>query len=346
MISNSGHDEHGRYSAGAAGDQTGTEWQLRGWYNRPWDLVLRYPDKKVAQLIADLSKQAAENNLIGYDQGQRLSYWYALQEAGYYPKNITKKCEADCSSGVLANVRAAGYILGIAALKKVDPSGWTGSMKSQLCAAGFTPLTAMKYRTSDQYLLPGDILLNEMHHTAVNISTGSSAAADNKTPAAAAKPAADATSTICKNNLMKGQQWLNDYYGDFLDRVFGAQLVVDGEYGQKTRAAALAVWKDVCNRLYATALNIKSGEFDSNCRIAANKYALVGFFTSGTHTLICKMLLSAKGYYRGKMDSFGNHNLCLAIQAYEEKNGLTVDSGSADYCEAGAQVWGSLFGGI
>lgn len=36
MISNCGHDERGRYSSGKAGDQTGTEWYIRSWYNHKW----------------------------------------------------------------------------------------------------------------------------------------------------------------------------------------------------------------------------------------------------------------------------------------------------------------------
>ena len=46
-ISNSGSDENGAYRGGQAGDQTGTEWRMRSWYNRPWSCVLRYPDQKV-----------------------------------------------------------------------------------------------------------------------------------------------------------------------------------------------------------------------------------------------------------------------------------------------------------
>lgn len=42
LISNSGHDENGKYSGGKAGDQTGTEWALIPWYNRPWKCVLRH----------------------------------------------------------------------------------------------------------------------------------------------------------------------------------------------------------------------------------------------------------------------------------------------------------------
>ena len=71
LISNSGHDENGRYSGGRAGDQTGTEWALIPWYSRPWKCVLRHPNSAVRAKIAELAVKAAKNDLVGYDQGQR-----------------------------------------------------------------------------------------------------------------------------------------------------------------------------------------------------------------------------------------------------------------------------------
>lgn len=329
MISNSGHDESWNYSGGSAGDQTGTEWEIRSWYNRPWNLVLRYPDRNVGKLIAELARQAANNNNIGYDQGQRVTFWYALKDAGYYPKNIKVKCEADCSSGVLSIVKAAGYIKGIQALKNVDPNGWTGSMRSQLAAAGFETLSSSKYLTSDAYLLPGDILLNEQSHTAINLDTGSKAGKN--------------TGNSVRENVMLGQQWLNDYYGHFLDRVFGEQLVVDGEYGKKTRAAAISIWKDVCNRLYGFDLDIYSDYFGTMEKKAANEAALVEFGSSGTFPLICKLILSAEDYYHAKMNVDCGYDLCESIQKFEAGKGLTVDSSDPCKCAAGAEVWTKLF---
>ena len=176
MISNSGHDEHGSYTGGAAGDQTGTEWEIRSWYNRPWDCILRHPDMKVGALIAELAIEAANNNCIGYDQGNRDTFWAALQKAKYRPANITIKCEADCSAGVIAITKAAGHLLGLAKLQKLTAT-YTGDMKAAYKAAGFSVLTAKKYLTGDDYLLPGDILLNEGHHTATNITAGKAAQA-------------------------------------------------------------------------------------------------------------------------------------------------------------------------
>lgn len=196
MLSNSGHDEKGKYSGGVAGDQTGGEWSIIPWYNRPWGCVLRYPDAKVREQIAVNGEKAARNNKIGYDQNQRGTYWTQLAAANYDPSKITTACESDCSAGVLANVKAAGYTLGIAALKNINQNGYTGSMKAQLKAAGFEVLTDSKYLTSDAYLLRGDILLNEGHHTATNLTDGAKAKASTGTSQTAKKTAAEVAQDI------------------------------------------------------------------------------------------------------------------------------------------------------
>ena len=81
MISNCGHDENNRYSGGKAGDQTGTEWRVINWYNRPWKCVLRHPDAKVRKMIASMAKAAAVNNKIGYDQSERYTFCRQIRTA-------------------------------------------------------------------------------------------------------------------------------------------------------------------------------------------------------------------------------------------------------------------------
>lgn len=184
MISNCGHDENNKYSGGKAGDQTGGEWTKRSWYNRPWLCVIRHPDEKVRNLIAKYAKAAAENDKIGYDQNDRLTFWGALKNSKYDPAKITTKCEADCSSGVAAIVKAVGYTLDISDLKNVSEKMYTGNERSGLKKAGFSVYTASKYLTSDKYLLPGDILLydpdTKSGHTAINLDTGSSVKAEDE----------------------------------------------------------------------------------------------------------------------------------------------------------------------
>lgn len=176
MISNCGHDENNKYHGGKAGDQTGGEWTVRSWYNRPWTCILRHPDAKVREKIAEYAKSAAKNDNIGYDQWNRLSFWDELQKADYDPAKIKTKCEADCSLGVAAIVKAVGHKLGIKELEDVPTSMVTGNERSTLKKAGFTVYTASKYLSSDKYLVPGDILLydaKDSGHTAINLDTGS-----------------------------------------------------------------------------------------------------------------------------------------------------------------------------
>lgn len=182
-ISNSGHDENGKYKNGAAGDQKGDEWALKAWYNRPWTVVLRYEkDPRVGYLMAQLSCAAALNNNIGYDQNQRGTYWTQLQKVNYDPSAITTKCEEDCTAGVTANTKAVGYLLGIESLQKLSTGIYSGNMKSNFTKAGFTALTAKKYLTSAKHLEPGDVLLYENHHAAANVTIGASIKSEYKKP--------------------------------------------------------------------------------------------------------------------------------------------------------------------
>ena len=173
-ISNSGSDEHGNYKNGAAGDQTGKEWRIRDWYNYPWNCVLRHPLAEVRACLATLAVKAAENDNIGYDQNQRDSYGKELANAGYDPSKITKPVESDCSKGVIDNTKAAGYILGIQELQRLTAT-YTGNMRAAYKTAGFYVLTESKYLKNSDYLLAGDILLNDAHHTCTVITNGAKA---------------------------------------------------------------------------------------------------------------------------------------------------------------------------
>ena len=175
-LSNSGQDENGGIAGGQAGDQGG-EWTLIGWYSRPWNCILRHPDTSVRAKLSYLGAAAAKNDKIGYDQGQRTTYWEELKKVGYDPAKITTACEADCSAGVCSNVKAAGYLLNIPALQNIQILA-TPSMRVEFKNAGFEVLTDSKYLNSDANLVAGDILLNDACHTAMwvdeNVGTAGS----------------------------------------------------------------------------------------------------------------------------------------------------------------------------
>lgn len=173
-ISNSGSDENGNYKNGKAGDQTGREWYIRDWYNYPWNCVLRHPLAEVRACLATQAVKAAENDNVGYDQLQRDDYGIELAKADYDPSKITRPVESDCSAGVIANTKSTGHILGIPELQHLSAT-YTGNMRAAYKAAGFYVLTESKYLKHSDYLLAGDILLNDAHHTCTVITNGAKA---------------------------------------------------------------------------------------------------------------------------------------------------------------------------
>jgi GH25 family lysozyme M1 (1,4-beta-N-acetylmuramidase) len=228
-ISNSGSDERGNYKGGTAGDNTGREWQIRDWYNRPWNCVMRHPDPEVRACLADLATKAANNNKIGYDQYQRETYWRELQKAGYDPSKITVACESDCSAGVIANIKAVGHILGRPELQNITCT-YTGNMRSGLTAAGFACLTESKYLTSSAYLVAGDVLLNDKHHTATAVTNGVSSGSGEITAS---------TMPLIKRGskgaaVLQLQKILNSK---------GYKLSEDSDFGPATEAAVKAFQK-------------------------------------------------------------------------------------------------------
>lgn len=241
-ISNSGKDERNQYRGGQAGDQSGHEWELKGWYNRPWSVILRWPDPAVGLKIAQLGIAAALNNNIGYDQNQRTTYWKQLERVGYDPSKIdaSHKAEEDCTAGVTANCKAVGCLMGIPGLKNLSIDTYSGNMRSRFVKAGFRALTEKKYLTSSSYLLPGDILLYEGHHAATNVTYGKSvrpATPPVLTPISGG--AAIVTPTV--EGLSKGD------YGTAVTAMQRALLAwnpnclpkygADGDFGSETEAA-------------------------------------------------------------------------------------------------------------
>ena len=245
MISNCGHDERGKYSGGKAGDQTGTEWYIRSWYNHNWKCVIRFPENVREQLAINAEK-AAKNDHIGYDQNQRVTYFNQLKTNNWDASKIKVDCEADCSAGVSANIIAAGYILGIDELKKFSPYNTTSNLRNACKTIGATILTDSKYLTSDAYLLRGDLILKDGSHVTTNITNGSKASFSTTKPSTNTS-FTPTTTTSSGNEIIKlGQQHANNF----------AQcgLVVDGIRGTNTRKAAVKVVQRALNADYNAGL--------------------------------------------------------------------------------------------
>lgn len=172
MIANCGSNEWGSGYGGQAGDQTGSEYRVRSWYSKPWKCVLRYPDSYAGVVIAQIARDAANNDNIGYDMGQRMTFYQQLSRNNWDAKTIRTACEADCSSSTAACIIAAGHKIGNDSLAVISPYLTTSNLRSALRAANFQLLTDSRYLTGQDYLMPGDVLLNDGSHAAINLDAG------------------------------------------------------------------------------------------------------------------------------------------------------------------------------
>ena len=166
MIAHASKDERGKINGGVAGDQTGKEVCIRTWYNRPWNVVIRFMVPAVREKVAYAMERAANNPHIGYDQYQRNTALTEARKAGYDPGKISVDCETDCSALVTLACIYAG--VPERSLYKDGNSATTTTLRARLRATGTVDVyTAKKYTASPDLLLRGDILLYEGHHVAV-----------------------------------------------------------------------------------------------------------------------------------------------------------------------------------
>ena len=238
-LSNCGHDENGRYAGGRAGDQTGTEYQIVDWYNRPWKCVLRFEDEEIAEMIADMAKKAALNDLIGYDQGtagnsnDRYTFWQHLKASNYDPAQITVACESDCSASTAAIVKGAGYRLKNKTLQGISIYLTTSSMRNAMQAAGARLLTEVKYLTSGNYIKAGDILLNDGNHVAVAVTSG--IYAENAAPEKESKEPGTTVYTVKKGDTLTA---IAAKYGTTVQKIVNCNGIKDPnkiDVGQKIK---------------------------------------------------------------------------------------------------------------
>lgn len=320
MLSNSGHDEYGRYIGGAAGDQTGQEWAIVNWYNYPWggwNYVLHYPDSNVRALIAKLAVEAAHNDNIGYDQSQRYTFWEQLQKSGYRPANIQNLCESDCSAGVLAIVKAVGYLTGNEKLKAVSIYGYTGNERDILVAAGFQCLNGKQYLTGDDYLYAGDILLNEENHTCTCVTDGAKTQQETKD-----------YFVFKTRQLSLGYKSIEDVY--VLECVLKAKTFyagdIDGKFGSGVDAAV---------RLFQTKAGLDPdgvAGYNTFSKLYALQFlreengwmywAIKPTKMKTDHTdstLLMQEMLAIKKFYKGQLDGDYGKLTKSAVRAFQKK---------------------------
>jgi peptidoglycan hydrolase-like protein with peptidoglycan-binding domain/GH25 family lysozyme M1 (1,4-beta-N-acetylmuramidase) len=237
MMGGASIDEHGRARGGHAGDQTGREVKRQRWYlhgQGSW-VVLRAEDPAVAEIIAATMEDIVDNDLIGYDQGQRQTLFEKAEPLNFDPAAIGVKCECDCSSAVHLCLWRAGIMVG-----DVDHIFRTGTMIPAIVKTGkFAKLTARKYSKTSVNLKRGDILVTpDPGHTVVMLSDGSAVARK-----LGGRPLTRGASGQDVEDLQVALKTLG--YGRYLGRFGENKDGVDGDYGTSTMNAVKAFEKAV-----------------------------------------------------------------------------------------------------
>lgn len=185
-------DENHHARGGAAGDQTGGEVHTGPWWYFGQNCVIRPKTDALADKIADAIKTLANNDLVGYDQGNRLSLYNELKKIHFNYKELDKACECDCSALVAVCINCAGVT--------ISPTAWTGNLWACVKPSGkFERLDASKYLVTDDYLKRGDIILNEQSHVIVALEDGPKVKKD--------APGFSTTGIIAPKTLVKGERF-------------------------------------------------------------------------------------------------------------------------------------------
>lgn len=186
-------------SGQVAGDQTTKEVHTFNWgYQKSksgcyhWTVVARANDPEVAKKIAQVMRDACENDCVGYDRndGERLTFYNALVEANYDATKICYNVETTCTPLIAACINAAG----IAIKPDSSASGLASRLKKN---SAFTIYKKKAYVKSDANLQAGDILLatGSHQHGAVVISSPNS-------------PDLNASSRATKGPFKAGKQYI------------------------------------------------------------------------------------------------------------------------------------------
>lgn len=249
-IGHASKDERGKFTGGAAGDQTGKEVCIRSWYNGGWKFVARPISSLVAEAIAASCEAACINPNCGYDQSGRNTGLQQAQRFNWDLRKVLEPCEFDCSSLVTACIQSAGI--------HVWDGGnamTTSSMKRKLEATGaFQILTEDKYLTGPTYLKRGDVLCKPGSHVVIVLDNGANAEKAVPAPGTDPAPRQDRVTVYysvrlpllefgSKGPAVENLQRLLLGHGYSLGRFGPKGDGVDGDFGDATQNALEAFQK-------------------------------------------------------------------------------------------------------
>lgn len=147
---------------------------------------------------------------------------------------------------------------------------------------------------------------------------------ENVKPSTPVTPAPE--KPVAKSGVAGFQTWLNTYYPDFCKKYTGALLVVDNNYGPKTRRVAISVWKYMVNKYYHTNLTLGNFNFFEGSKIAAANVTLEEVKKHSTFAVILQGILAARKFYTGYIDGVVGSMTIEALIEFKRINQIGSDS--------------------
>lgn len=140
-----------------------------------------------------------------------------------------------------------------------------------------------------------------------------------------------------ENTIAEYQEWLNDHYLFEVVIGSGAKLTVDGEYGRKTRAAAVAVLKHMLNKYYGANLTIGNPFFYEQTKKAADAVTMNETKRHGTLAALLQGQLAAAGCYNKAITATVTSDTLNALKSFKKAKNMTADT------KLTGEVWQKLF---
>lgn len=140
-------------------------------------------------------------------------------------------------------------------------------------------------------------------------------------------------------NVADYQKWLNKNFGKEIRKCKAcgkSLLVVDNDYGPKTKAAATVAYQVTCNKKFGASL-VVDGDFGKKSKAYGNR-ALVKKGKQGKFVYIVQGVMCANGCYPGELDGIAGSILQAGIKTYQGMNGLERDG------KCGANTYELLLG--
>lgn len=274
-----------------AGDQTEREVCERTWYNKPWDIRLRYSDAAVAKKAAAIAQKLASSNLVGYDQSQRNTLYQELKKNGFDVDKYIKsgvKTETDCSAFVYAC-----YACVIPAMRSDSNAPVTSNMRTKYKAWGFTVSTDM----AEANIKTGDVFVKESAHTVMAVTPGKTEVAPGP------KTVEQIADEVIAGKWGSGPDRKSklEAAGYNYDAV---QAAVNAKLGKKTTST---------KKTYSGAFPVLPSK------------GFLGLNDSSTQVKALQLFLQWYGGYGLTGTGFFGSKTLTAVKAFQKAEGLTVD---------------------